>query len=331
MTFITPILESLCLHLSKTRFGSFVYYCLLWCYQHVRLIIKRLSRKTGGSPKPFKLFYFTNTKNFGDVLNEELMRHFGIDYDSVESYDANLICIGSVLDELLQNRARTLRFSKEICVLGSGFMMPREDPKERFNRPVGIYALRGKLSLERCEGMLHTKLQDVVLGDPGLLVRKFFPHLQKKHEYDVGLICHLKDRGSKLLDNIQLKDKKILKIDVALSPFDFCSKVTSCDFILSSALHGLICADAFGIPNKWLVISGHVEGGGYKFRDYYSVYESIEMPQPVDLRKTVIEDRDVDRFQAEYADVSPQVERICDGLERAFGKVIADRRLVSGK
>lgn len=99
---------------------------------------------------------------------------------------------------------------------------------------------------------------------------------------------------------------------------EFVSKVIQCNFILSSALHGLICADAFSIPNKWLVISGNVEGREYKFKDYYSVFESRKSLEPVDLRKTFISDEDIDSFIKEYTNVGKQIDDICNNLENAF-------------
>ena len=38
-------------------------------------------------------------------------------------------------------------------------------------------------------------------------------------------------------------------------------------------MHGLIAADSLGIPNQWFALSEQVIGNGYKFADYYSVFE----------------------------------------------------------
>jgi pyruvyltransferase len=45
-------------------------------------------------------------------------------------------------------------------------------------------------------------------------------------------------------------------------------QVSSCRYIFSSALHGLICADAYGVPNTRLVLSDKIVGGDFKFHDY---------------------------------------------------------------
>jgi pyruvyltransferase len=50
----------------------------------------------------------------------------------------------------------------------------------------------------------------------------------------------------------------------------FINELASCDYILSSSLHGLILSDAYGIPNKWISISNNLSGREFKFKDYYS-------------------------------------------------------------
>ena len=246
------------------------------------------------------------------------MHYLGIEYASTCISDANCLCIGSILEDLLYSKSRTLQFNTTVNVFGTGFMMCKEDNDEKFNRPVNIFALRGRMSLERCQAILDSKLESVVLGDPGLLVKRMFPDLKPTHSYDVGIICHFKDKDSLFIKNIQIQRKSFIFIDIFLPTKELVSEVVKCDFILSSALHGLICADAFGIPNKWLVISGNVEGEGYKFRDYYSVYGLASILQPVDIRKTVIKDNDIENYRVEYKDIDTQVDRICDELSIAF-------------
>jgi len=44
--------------------------------------------------------------------------------------------------------------------------------------------------------------------------------------------------------------------------------ILECDRIVSSSLHGIIAAEAYGIPAEWAVWGSKVIGGEYKFRDY---------------------------------------------------------------
>jgi hypothetical protein len=47
------------------------------------------------------------------------------------------------------------------------------------------------------------------------------------------------------------------------------SCVTKCNYIITSALHGLICAESYNIPAIWVEFSDGVAGNGFKFKDYY--------------------------------------------------------------
>ena len=56
-----------------------------------------------------------------------------------------------------------------------------------------------------------------------------------------------------------------------------------CERIVSSSLHGLIMATAYGIPCRWAELSDNVIGDGTKFRDFFqSVHMSDQ--QPLNMR-----------------------------------------------
>ena len=47
-------------------------------------------------------------------------------------------------------------------------------------------------------------------------------------------------------------------------------EILKCNKIVSSSLHGIVLAEAYGIPAKWEKYSDDVLGNGFKFRDYLS-------------------------------------------------------------
>jgi hypothetical protein len=321
MSLFTTYIEYLERVCGSSKRWKFVYSVNLWVYQHVKqfcLQLLSVFRRTDRNC-PVKLFFYRRTNNFGDQLNLDVMRYFGMDFAPAEFGDANTVCIGSILDNALRTDSRTLSYRKPLHVLGAGFIIGQECEKEKFCRPVQIHALRGKLSLARCEAMSCCALPDVVLGDPGLLVRRIFPHLPREKKYDVGIICHLHDVNSPHAANIRIGGKSLKMIDVLCPTEQFLREMMECRFILSSSLHGVICADSLGIPNKAVVLSGNVEGNGYKFEDYYSVFDGVTY-DPVDLRKTVISADDLEIFEKNYKNMESQIEKICDSLEQCFRK-----------
>lgn len=290
-----------------------VYRLLIFAYQHVREAAHSLYQKR---KRGVGLLYFQGNRNFGDCLNEELLRYLGVPFYAAQKRDAKLVAIGSLMEELLCTRARTVKYKSGISVFGTGFMLDREFAEEKFNRPVDIVAVRGRLTLARCERMLGRSLPNVVLGDPGLLIRKIFSHTKRSGLYDLGVVCHFKDRG--FWDGASLPlEYKVKVIDVFLPTHEFVEAVASCKFVLSSALHGLICADALGVPNKHIILSDKVEGAGHKFRDYYSVFDNF-IYSPLCFADGGVRVEDVEQYTREYQDRVHEIDHICDELIDAF-------------
>lgn len=146
-------------------------------------------------------------------------------------------------------------------VWGSGFIRGGETPR---GRPRAIHAVRGPLSRA---ALLRQEIEcPEVYGDPALLLpRMWNPEVMKR--YAVGIIPHYVDKACPWLDRHRA-DPRVLVIDIEQGTQSFVRQVKSCEVILSSSLHGLICADAYGVPNAWVQLSDAVIGGDFKFRDY---------------------------------------------------------------
>lgn len=280
-----------------------------------RNVLNQINLKKIQNFNKIPFHYYTVDANFGDLLNEDLMNYFHKKYYHESSEKAQLTCIGSLLWDFLMIPERQ-KSKLSMHIFGSGFIKSADSEHEEFCRPMVFHALRGKLSQERCEKIIGHNL-DIPLGDPALLIRRMFPDIKPNPVYDVGIICHYVDKNSPFLKNIQFKTLKVKYIDVAQKPSNFIPEVAECKFILSSAMHGLICADSLGIPNKHIILSDKVVGGEYKFQDYYSVFKNFKYA-PIYLKDEIITDSDIVKYESEYTITSEEIEAICDNLINAF-------------
>lgn len=153
--------------------------------------------------------------------------------------------------------------SSKTIVWGAGFISESSKVKQS---PKHICAVRGPLT--------HKLLSDqgidcpTVYGDPALLYPKFFKPNMKK-EFELGIVPHYIDRKVDLVNKFR-NIKGITVIDVQKNVDSVVSQICMCKKIASSCLHGIICADSYGVPSTWVKFSDKVIGQGFKFRDYFA-------------------------------------------------------------
>lgn len=110
---------------------------------------------------------------------------------------------------------------------------------------------------------------DIVVGDPALLLPKYYnPKVKKK--YKLGIFCHYIDTdviSYNLLSQLPEDTVMIYALGGIEETIDL---VCQCERVISNSLHGLILADAYRIPSKWVKFSDRILGDGTKYMDYYS-------------------------------------------------------------
>ena len=207
------------------------------------------------------LFWY-DYSNWGDALNPWLVSMLSGKrvVMTKEPYLRKYLVIGSTLGLANEN----------VEVWGSGFIKENETISEG---PHNIHAVRGPLTRK---ALLDSGIPcPEVYGDPALLLPKFFnPDIPKIH--DVGVIPHYVEKNHPWVENLR-NQAGVNVIDIESGLEEFVRQVKSCRVIASSSLHGLICADAYGIPNVWIKLTDDVIGGDFKFRDYRL---SIGSPDP---------------------------------------------------
>lgn len=274
-----------------------------------------------------KLLYLDYKNNFGDILSLKVLQYYYTKKPIVKCQDSrkcDVVFIGSHMEQFLKNKDQKIKrknYKKTLRIIGSGFIAPEnycKEKEERFIRKVRVLGARGKITQARLEKILKKDLSHITLGDPGLLASKIFDTSKIKKKYKVGIIPHYVDEGNEALNNIKIKD--VLIIDIKDNTKNVMEKIASCDFILSSAMHGLIAADSLNIPNRRIVLSEKIVGGDYKYNDYYSIYKKKNAP-PIDLRKNTISTSDIRRLKEEYHVSKSEVEKVKSNLIKLFESI----------
>jgi hypothetical protein len=185
--------------------------------------------------------------NLCDVLTPRLLEAYGYVPHRVPRDEADWFFIGS-----------TIRFARPATtVVGAGVIDRRDriDPRARY------LAVRGPITAEivRKAGGEPPEVQ----GDPAMLLPRFY-HPPVQPTVPVGLVPHYVDRHDP-----QVAAWRGVVIDVLRNnPLKVIDDIRKCEAVISSSLHGIIIAHAYGIPAAWVRLGGRLWGDDVKFDDY---------------------------------------------------------------
>lgn len=260
---------------------------------------------------PIKLIYWAESPNFGDQLSPYIVKQItgmeiqhkiaSISWVNLIKYvvkyphklkmlsqyvlpwEHHYIGLGSVLS---YGNSRSE-------IWGSGFMNWNED----FHGGT-IYALRGELSASKigCKKCM-------AYGDPALLLPLLYtPRNRTKHI--VGIIPHWKETSffKRIYgDKYRLVDLRSTDVESIID------EICSCQLVLSSSLHGIIVAHAYGIPAIWIK-KGDINTDGFKFDDYFSSVKIKRYPGFENFHEILSSENSIKSFFDAYVDISlPQV------------------------
>jgi pyruvyltransferase len=205
-----------------------------------------------------KVFWYKSIQNFGDSINPILIQLLtgkkAVWVNPLYYSRKHVLAVGSILSTA----------NSHSVVWGSGFLSEEDKCVQRSTE---VRAVRGPESRQKLlEGGVECP---EVFGDPALLLPKVYsPNIEKENR--LGVVVHYADANNSWLEGIQKEQGvKVLNIQEP-DPLRFIDDVLSCERIASSSLHGIILADAYGIPSTWIKLSEGVKGGGFKFLDYFT-------------------------------------------------------------
>lgn len=248
-------------------------------------IISKLTGDKVVYRKPFSikrcsldLMRFFKTILFKKIIDSSLLKY--------SPFHKTIISIGSILEESTSN---TIVWgagigSRNIKIKGGTFL-----------------AVRGPLSQQRL-AELGFNVPNAV-GDPAILLPIIYPYKSNSNakKFKIGIIPHKSDYEDlfKIIHNHNVKEVLILNL---LEPNleKVIDEIISCDYILSSSLHGLIVAHAYNIP-AIRFINNKLFGDGSKFIDYFS---SVNISNYDPIQMAAIDFTDIDNIISLFEDLA---------------------------
>lgn len=194
-----------------------------------------------------RTYWDPTTKNFGDTLTPVILRHLGFDLERVARDErGKVLAVGSVMNALRPGDV----------VWGTGVQHDR-----RFaTRAATFLAVRGPLTRSCIDGATVPQ----VYGDPALLLPEVYdPQVERTHR--VGIMPHFVD-----VTPARSRYPDALFIDVLGGWRRVVRQMKACERIITTSLHGVIAADAYGIPVTWH--GSYTDGlvsANLKFQDHF--------------------------------------------------------------
>lgn len=199
---------------------------------------------------PIKVFWYRKPKpgNFGDILTPLILAAYGYNIEHAMPDAADYVMVGSIAKIILPRHT----------VLGSGVMTA--DPA-LCSTANWLWA-RGPRT--RRAVLANGGHCPEVYGDPALLLPRIIPATAEK-KYQIGIVPHYVDYAQVLESYPGYRVINLLNSD----PRAVIKEITECEQIISSSLHGIVAAHAYGIPAAWVKFSDKLAGDDTKFHDHY--------------------------------------------------------------
>lgn len=222
---------------------------------------------------PLRLYWWNGTPNFGDRLSQDVVAQLsGRPVVWAAPGECDLFAVGSLMNFVRRSHSLPRKDGTRPVIWGTGMIGPvRRD----FVGNVAFVAVRGPLTAALLE------LKDLPMGDPGLLSPDLMPHPVEPDDR-IGIVLHHSQKPDARLAAALKADPRLRLIDVTDEDhLGVIAAIGSCAHVFSSSLHGLIVADAFGVPNTWLNADGIHASAAFKFYDYaLSVGRLLNRPLP---------------------------------------------------
>ncbi len=196
-----------------------------------------------------RTYYWRGHPNFGDVLARDLIQNL-TPYRTVwtRPAEAELVVTGSIASMLPAGWSGTM------LGIGAAHQTNLDFPDAR------VLALRGHLTATMFDQ------EPMAFGDPGLLAKYLVDRPPATGR--VAIVPHWQDHGL-----ARRWSGDVVRVEG--EPLDVIRAIAGASAVVSSSLHGIVVADAFGINRCWEPHQG-TQGDGFKFYDHATVVGPFE-------------------------------------------------------
>ena len=177
------------------------------------------------------------------------MTHYGYRFDHAKQENAQVFHCGSVAKLA----------GPGSVVLGSGIISSYNDVDPRAHW-IWVRGPETRARVLACGGTCPE-----IYGDPAMLMPRIVAPSRRKH-FDLGYVPHYVDYS--LVQSLH-PDQRVINV-LNSDATRVVRAITECRQIISSSLHGIIVAHAYGIPAAWVRYSNNLAGDDVKFRDYFA-------------------------------------------------------------
>ncbi len=217
--------------------------------------------------------------NFGDIASRDLVDKLApYKTRTAEVKERKMLAVGSVL-HLARNGD---------VVWGSGFKGTKLALTEGVH-DIDVRAVRGPKTLEVLRSHNIDVSKVTRFFDPGCLMPYLFKDeiadIRKKKSYVVRDVCIIPHYRDDLLLHRKYPDLSSRMVSVDCTPMDMIQNIIGAQRVISSSLHGIIFAEALGIPAQWLQETGGEDD--FKYFDYYFGTDRFEVKKFENLRKAM--------------------------------------------
>lgn len=210
-------------------------------------------------PEDINFYWYTSDEpNFGDSITPYLVakvcgRKIDRPVNPLKTSDPVIISTGSIMRMCGANT----------IVWGSGIRTLDQDIK-----PGGlIRSTRGPLTRKRIlDGGGECP---PIYGDPALLLPRLFDPRPVMKRYSLGITPHISqyEQVRKLYadkDGVSVIDLRTTDVEMVVT------RIAECEAIASSSLHGIITANAYRVPVRWVRFDKNIFGDDTKFYDHFA-------------------------------------------------------------